>query len=185
MTVRPIVQLGNPLLRQVAKRVEDPSSAEILELVQDLADTLAEFQRRTGYGRGIAAPQIGVLRRVVYVHPPGDEPLALCNPEIVWHSGETFTVWDACFSYFTLFFQVERARGIRVRFQDLSGCEKVIEASGSLSELLQHEIDHLDGRLAIDLVTDPRSFCTVAEYERRHRHIDLDLEDSLPRRTES
>lgn len=180
MAVRPIVQLGNPLLRQVAQPVADPSSTEMAALIRDLADTLADFQRRTGYGRGIAAPQVGVLRRVVYIRPPGEEPLVLCNPEIVWRSDETFTTWDACFSYFSLFFRVDRARSVRVRYQDTSGAWAAITASGGLGELLQHEIDHLDGRLAIDLVTDPRSFCTVEEYELRHRPGEQDLEESPP-----
>jgi len=169
LAVRPIVQIGNPLLREVAEPVGEPSSAETASLVRDLADTLADFQRRTGYGRGIAAPQIGVSRRVVFIHPPGGEPLALINPVIVWRSEDKFTVWDACFSYFSLFFQVERARRIRVRYQDVFGRCLSVEAEGGLSELLQHEIDHLDGRLAIDLVTDPRSFCSVDEYKRRYR----------------
>jgi peptide deformylase len=138
-------------------------------LINDLGDTLADFQRRTGYGRGIAAPQIAVAKRVVFIRPSGGKRLVLINPEIVWRSPETFVVWDACFSYFTLFFQVERARMVRVRYLDPGGRENTLEAEGELSELLQHEIDHLDGRLAIDLVKDPTSFCTVREYERRYR----------------
>ena len=171
MAVKPIVELGNPLLRQVSESVADPTSPETAALVADLADTLADFRRRTGYGRGIAAPQIGVLKRVVVVQMPGEQPVALINPLIEWASEDKFTVWDACFSYFVLFFQVERAKRVRVRYKDQGGRQQVIEAADDLAELLQHEIDHLDGQLAIDLVEDPRSFCTVEEYERRHaRH---------------
>lgn len=140
---------------------------EIQSLVADLSDTLADWRRRTGYGRGIAAPQIGVGKRVVFIRIPGEEPLVLINPEIVESSRETFTVWDACLSYFTLFFQVKRARMVRVTYTSLTGRPQLLDAQDDLAELLQHELEHLDGRLAIDLVTDPRSFCSVEEFEKR------------------
>lgn len=168
MAVRETIQIGHPLLRRVAAPVVDPTAPEVAALLEDLSDTLADWRARTGYGRGLAAPQIGVPKRVAFVRMPGQEPLAMVNPEIVWASDDTFTVWDACFSYFVLFFQVERHRRIRVRYQDQQGADHVIEAVDDLAELLQHELDHLDGRLAIDLVTDPHTFCTVAEYQGRH-----------------
>lgn len=168
MAIRPTVQIGNPILRQVAAPVEDPAAPELVSLVADLSETLADWRRRTGYGRGIAAPQIGVSKRVVFIRIPGEEPLVLINPQLTWASDEAFTVWDACLSYFTLFFQVKRARAVRVRYTDAAGRTQVIEAEGDLAELLQHELEHLDGRLAIDLVTDPRSFCSVEEFEKRH-----------------
>ncbi|MDP2871149.1 MAG: peptide deformylase [Bacillota bacterium] len=167
MAVRPTVQIGNPILRQVAAPVEDPAAPDIASLALDLSDTLADWRRRTGYGRGIAAPQIGESKRVVFIRIPGEEPMVLINPEIVWSSQETFTVWDACLSYFTLFFQVERARRVRVRYTDSAGRPQLLEAQDDLAELLQHELEHLDGRLAIDLVTDSRSFCSVEEFEKR------------------
>jgi peptide deformylase len=167
MTIRDTVQMGNPLLRQTSECVADPSAADIAALIQDLNDTLADWRQRTGYGRGIAAPQIGVQKRVVWIRIPEQEPIALINPEIVWRSPETFTVWDACLSYFVVFFQVERARRVHVRYQDPTGSWHMLEAEDDLAELLQHELEHLDGHLAIDLVTDSRSFCTVEEFKRR------------------
>jgi peptide deformylase len=167
MAIRETIQIGNPLLRQASAPVTDFRAPELAELILDLGDTLADWRQRTGYGRGIAAPQIGVLERVVFVRMPGEEPLVLINPEITWRSQETFRVWDACLSYFVIFFEVERARRIGVCYRDESGQTRELVATDDLAELLQHEIEHLDGNLAIDLVTDPRSFCTVAEYERR------------------
>lgn len=164
MTVREVLQLGNPVLREKSTHVEDFS--ELHRLQEDLSDTLSHWRRTTGYGRGIAAPQIGVLKRVVFISI--DKPWLLVNPLITWMSEERMTVWDACLSYLCIFFQVSRAEKIKVSYQDESGRKKEIVAEGALSELLQHEIDHLDGILAIDRVSDVRTICTREEYEKRY-----------------
>jgi len=164
LTVREVLQLGNPLLREKSARVEDFSGLHLLR--EDLSDTLLHWRRTTGYGRGIAAPQIGSLQRVVLINI--DRPWLLVNPAITWMSQERMIVWDACLSYLCIFFQVSRAERIRVSYQDQSGVEKELLAEGTLSELLQHEIDHLEGILAIDRVLDVRTICTKEEYERRH-----------------
>ncbi|MBW8870450.1 MAG: peptide deformylase, partial [Acidobacteriales bacterium] len=82
MPVLPVLQLGDPLLRQNCARVDDPTSPQIGNLVTNLADTLAHWRTKTGYGRGIAAPQIGVLQRVIFLRLPGEDPWPLINPEI-------------------------------------------------------------------------------------------------------
>ena len=171
MVVRTVLQLGDPGLREVAAHVADPASPEIRVLVQDLADTLAHWRASTGYGRGIAAPQIGVASRVIFLQLPGAEPWPLVNPEITWRSEEKIVVWDGCLSFLSIFMQVERHREIVVRYQDLRGEWKEVRASEerNLAELLQHEIDHLDGILAIDRIADMRTMCTREEFERRYR----------------
>ncbi len=121
MPVRPLLQLGDPLLRLKAVPVEDPAASEICDLAQDLADTLAYWRSNTGYGRGIAAPQIGVLQRVIFLKLPGVEPWPLINPEIIECSDEKIVVWDACLSFLSIFMQVERRRQITVRYQNLEG----------------------------------------------------------------
>jgi peptide deformylase len=140
-------------------------------LIRDLADTLAHWRAETGYGRGIAAPQIGVLQRVIFLKLPGAEPWPLINPEIAWRSVEKIVVWDACLSFLSIFMKVERHREIRVRYQNLAGETVEVEAGAErdLSELLQHEIDHLDGILAIDRVTDVKTIMTREEFEKRYR----------------
>jgi peptide deformylase len=171
VAVRTVLQLGDPGLREVATRVVDPTSREIRVLVQDLADTLAHWRASTGYGRGIAAPQIGAARRIIFLQLPGAEPWPLVNPEITWRSEEKIVVWDACLSFLSIFMQVERHREIVVRYQDLCGERKEVRAGEErdLSELLQHEIDHLDGILAIDRIADIRTMCTREEFEKRYR----------------
>ncbi|HEX2093860.1 MAG TPA: peptide deformylase, partial [Longimicrobiaceae bacterium] len=81
--VRETVRLGNPLLREVSSRVEDPRSAETASVIADLSDTLAHWRETTGYGRGMAAPQIGVLRRIVFMNVDRETPWPLINPAIV------------------------------------------------------------------------------------------------------
>ena len=171
MAVKSILQLGNPGLREVAARVVDPAAPEIRVLVADLTDTLAHWRATTGYGRGIAAPQIGVARRVIFLQVPGAEAWPLVNPEITWRSADKIVVWDACLSFLSIFMQVERHREIVVRYQDLQGEWKEVRAGEQrdLSELLQHEIDHLDGILAVDRITDIRTMCTREEFEKRYR----------------
>jgi peptide deformylase len=171
VSVRTVLQLGDPGLRKVAAKVDDPASPEIRMLVEDLADTLAFWRKSTGYGRGIAAPQIGANLRVIFLKLPGEDPLTLVNPVITWRSAEKIVVWDACLSFLSIFMQVERHREITVRYQDLRAEWREVRASEerNLSELLQHEIDHLDGILAVDRITDIKTVCTREEFEKRFR----------------
>ena len=172
MAVRKVLQLGDPLLRQPAGAYEfGNDTVDLRELVADLRDTLAHWRQETGYGRGIAAPQLGVSKRVIFLQLPGKEPWPLVNPEIIQRSEEKIVVWDACLSFLSIFMRVERAREIAVRYQDLQGDWREIRAGeeGDLSELLQHEIDHLDGILCIDRVQDVGSICTKEEFEKRYR----------------
>lgn len=171
MAVRTVLQLGDPGLRDVAQRVENPAAPEIRALVEDLADTLAHWRKATGYGRGIAAPQLGMSLRVIFLRLPGEDPWPLVNPVITERSAEKIVVWDACLSFLSIFMQVERHREITVRYQDLSGKSHETRAGEerNLSELLQHEIDHLDGILAIDRITDIKTMCTREEFEKRYR----------------
>jgi peptide deformylase len=171
MAIRPILQLGNPILRERCAPVADPTSRAARDLVRDLADTLAHWRSETGYGRGIAAPQVGDLQRVVFLQLPGEKPWPFFNPEIVRRSEDKIVVWDACLSFLSIFMQVERHRDITVRYQNFDGEVVEVEASEkrNLSELLQHEIDHLDGILAIDRVIDVKTIVTREEFEKRYR----------------
>jgi peptide deformylase len=167
MPAKEILQLGNPVLWQHSAEVTDVKSAETRDIVRDLSDTLAAFREATGYGRGIAAPQIGVLRRVVFIRM---QPVGFCtpliNPEISWSSDARMELWDDCFSFPDLMVRVSRAAQIRVDYLDDRGRQQTVEAEGDLSELLQHEIDHLDGILAVQRGISSQAFATRAEWER-------------------
>ncbi len=109
--------------------------------------------------------------RIIFLQLPDAEPWPLVNPEITERSGDKIVVWDACLSFLSIFMQVERSREIVVRYQDLRGAwqETRADEDRNLSELLQHEIDHLDGILAVDRITDIRTICTREEFEKRYR----------------
>jgi peptide deformylase len=164
MAVRHILQLGNPTLRVNCKRVASFESHELLSLTSDLRDTLYDFESRHGFGRGIAAPQIGVTQRVIFIHV--DEPVALVNPVIVKRDRKLMTLWDDCFSFPNLLVKVRRNISVEVRYQDENGKSHKLNAQGGLSELLQHEIDHINGTLAVDRAVDSKHIVFRSEYER-------------------
>jgi peptide deformylase len=167
--IRDIVRLGDPRLREVCAAVDYPTDAQVAGVVEDLADTLAHWRRTTGYGRAIAAPQIGVLRRIIFLNVDQQTPWPMINPVITGRSPELVTVWDGCLSFLSIFCQVPRHAWIEVRYQDLRGETHDVRAEADLSELLQHEIDHLDGILTVDRMTDVRTLITREEFELRYR----------------
>ena len=158
-----VLPLGDPLLRRVSARAE-PGSAEVAETAASLHSVLASFHSEYGFGRAVAAPQIGVAQRVVALDL-GRGPQTLINPEITWRSEATFTLWDDCMSFPDLLVRLRRARSISVRFADEVGEEhEWEELDPATSELLQHEIDHLDGVLAIDRALDRDAIVTRAAW---------------------
>lgn len=170
MATREVLQLGNPLLRQRSVEVVDPQSPEIVQTMTDLKDTLHELQRIHGKGGGLAAPQIGSLTRMVYVNARG-RSLFLINPVIDARSDELFDVWDFCFSAGASFLaKVSRHLRISVDYQDATGSSVREECEGCFSELLQHEIDHLDGTLFIDHITNPETITMALEWDKTHAY---------------
>ncbi len=169
MAVRDILQLGNPTLWQKSLDVVDPWCSGTKALIQDLDDTLRAFREEHGYGRGIAAPQIGMLQRVIFVRiPDGSFDGPLINPDILYESDDRREIWDACFSFPDLIVRVSRAVEVEVEYLDSDGIKRTLKADGDLSELLQHEIDHLDGMLAVQRAVSPTAFATRTEWERQH-----------------
>ncbi len=164
MAIKEILLLGNPLLRTKCGKVKNFADPVLSRTIDDLRDTLGDFRRGHGFGRGIAAPQIGVTRRIVFVNI--ETPMALVNPEIVKRSRQTMTLWDDCFSFSDLLVKIRRYSKITVRFQDELGKKQVLDAVGGLSELLQHEIDHVDGILAIDRAIDARHIILRSEWKK-------------------
>lgn len=164
MPVREILLLGDPQLWRPSEAVADVRATETREIVADLAATLENFRAGHGFGRAIAAPQIGAHRRILFLNMPAFNgagsfgPTPLINPHIVQASPEMMELWDDCFSFPELMVRVRRHVEIDVAYLDETGQQQKITAQGDLSELLQHEIDHLDGILATDRAIDTRSF---------------------------
>ena len=161
MAVRRILQLGNPLLRQISIPASSPAEAQ--PVLEDLRDTLHDFQRTHGFGRGIAAVQIGVPLRVIYIEI-GGAAYAIVNPVFEALSEQKFQLWDDCFSFPDLLVRVERSLSVRLRYEDAGGVTQVLQAERDFAELLQHEVDHLEGILAIDRAIDRNSWCLRSEY---------------------
>lgn len=164
MATREITLLGNPVLRRKCSPVKDFQDAEIGQCIKDLRDTLADFRARYGFGRGIAAPQIGSTRQIIYTNFEYQGPLI--NPSIIRRSRKTFTLWDDCFSFPDILVKVERHYSVTVSFQDADGSRKQMMATGAFAELLQHEIDHVHGILAIDRAIDTRHIILRSEFNK-------------------
>ncbi|MGA2134272.1 MAG: peptide deformylase [Bryobacteraceae bacterium] len=165
MPSRRILQLGDPMLRAISTPVNSPADAA--PVFAGLRDTLHEFRRTHGFGRGISAVQIGVPQRLIYIEFEG-VAYALRNPVFAFQSESKFRLWDDCFSFPDLLVHLERSQNVTVNYEDADGQPRRIEAAGAFSELLQHEMDHLDGVLAIDRALDRHSLCTREEYVRRY-----------------
>jgi peptide deformylase len=170
MTIHRIRLLGDPVLRTQCEPIAKPGSSAVRVIIDDLRETLRDFRGRHGYGRGIAAPQIGAPVRIVYTEMSGDEDAGrvYINPEIVDIGHEDFTVWDDCFSFPNFLVRVQRAYRIRVRYQDTKGQSHEVDLEGPAAELLQHEMDHLDGVLAVDRPHGLDPFCLKQEWNRLH-----------------
>ncbi len=145
-----VLLVGDPRLREVAAPVADFGSPALRDDAARLCATLLHFRRARGFGRAVAAPQIGLGRRLIAVNL-GDGPFLVCNPEITWRSPETFTLWDDCMSFPDLLVRLRRHASLSLRYQDEHGQPRAWERlDRAAAELLQHEIDHLDGVLFTD-----------------------------------
>ncbi|MBB4017241.1 peptide deformylase [Chelatococcus caeni] len=148
MTIRPIIVIPDPRLKQPSEPVEAVTD-EIRQLADDMLETMYDAP-----GIGLAAVQIGVMKRILVldVSREGEDkrPMVFVNPEIVWSSEETSTYEEGCLSIPEYYEEVERPARVRVRYVDRDGQAQEIEAEGLLATCLQHEIDHLDGVLFLD-----------------------------------
>ena len=153
--IRKILLLGDPRLYEVCAPVAPEEFPALQSAVTDLQDTLLDFRARTGFGRAIAAPQIGVMKRLIYLN--AGTPTAIFNPVMEFPDDELMEVMDDCMSFPGLLVKVLRHRRCVLRYQDSEGKPRVMELEGDFSELLQHEYDHLDGILAVMRAVDEKS----------------------------
>lgn len=151
-----ILPLGNPLLYEIARPVDSDELPNVKILIKELHDVLMEYRDKYNAGRAIAAPQIGVMKRLIYMHI--DEPVVLINPIIFDRSKQMVEVWDDCMCFPHLEVKVPRYKRCKIRFRDPYWQEQVWELEEDISTLLQHEADHLDGILATQRAIDDRSF---------------------------
>lgn len=156
MGLEEILKLGNPKLYEISEPVKANEMGILKPVVNKLHDLLMEFRKRYGAGRAIAAPQIGIMKRVIYMNI--EEPVIIINPELSDLSEEMMEIWDDCLCFPDLLVRVKRHKRCKVRFYDMDWKKQTWFPEGDLSELIQHEYDHLEGILATQRAIDMKSF---------------------------
>jgi peptide deformylase len=151
-----ILKLGNPKLHEISRPVIKSEIAELEPVIKELHDVLMDFRAKYNAGRAIAAPQIGVLKRLIYLNI--DKPVVIINPELFDMSMEMIEIWDDCLCFPELLVRVKRHESCKICFLDRQWNVREWKLTGDLSELLQHEYDHLDGVLATQRAIDNKSF---------------------------
>jgi peptide deformylase len=169
--VREILELGNPVLRQIAASLTEWSSPEFRSFVQDLKDTLEAIK-----GLGLCGPQIGVSQRIFFARYPVSpdvqtgytlQPTVFANPVLEWASKETAKDSESCLSIPGIRGLVPRPTSIRIKYVDGSTAAVVTkEYNGFIARILQHEYDHLDGIVYLDRMETNRDLITEKEYQK-------------------
>lgn len=155
-TLTDLLTLGNPLLYEKCEEVQFSELQNVKYWVADLHNVMQEIRSKYNFGRAIAAPQLGIMKQLVYMNI--DRPVVFINPKIENPSDELFEVWDDCMSFPNLFVKVMRHKSISVSYLDEKWEKHTWEMKDDLSELLQHEIDHLNGILCTMRAIDTKSF---------------------------
>lgn len=174
MAIRKIATIGHPVLREAARKVtlDELRSAKVQTFIDDLVETMHDAN-----GAGLAANQVYEPIRICaieiknnprYPYKPNYPLTILVNPELVATTDETFLNYEGCLSVPNLRGEVRRACGVRVRAWDRDGKELDFEVKGLTAGTFQHEVDHLDGKVFLDLVEDTKSLATWADFERYH-----------------
>ncbi len=167
----PIIQLGDPLLRQTATWVDNSQDQHIQKLIDDLSATVSQ-----AHGVGIAAPQVAASYRLFivasrpnlrYPHAPVMEPTAMINPRIIAHSTEIVKGWEGCLSVPGIRGLVPRYQAIEIAYTDRNGKLQKQELTDFVARIFQHEYDHLDGVLFVDRVENPAELITEDEYQKQ------------------
>ena len=174
-----IVLLGDQRLRIVCEPVADFEAPEFRRGAQRLVRALERFRAEHGFGRAISAPQIGLSFRMIAMNL-GKGPFLLANPELSGPSLERFTMWDDCMSFPWLMVRLERHLHVDLKFMDELGKPHTWNrVDQAVSELLQHEVDHLNGVLAIDHALDRDAVIARSVYEARRDFFDAQVDYAI------
>ena len=167
MAKRPILILPDERLRAIAEPI-DKIDEGIRQLAEDMLDTMYDAP-----GIGLAAPQVGELRRIVVMDLSKDDepkaPIVMINPEILSYSDDTVTTEEGCLSIPELYYEVERPAEIKVRYTNLEGETVEREAGDRLAICIQHELDHLDGVLYIDYLSRLKRERVLKKFQKQAR----------------
>lgn len=155
-TTEDILKLGDPRLYEICEPVFKEELSLVGAWVKDLHDAMEDIRTRYGFGRGISAPQLGILKRLFYLNL--DKPYIIINPEIVNPSKEMFELWDDCMSFPNLLVKVKRHQFLTLEYLDENWEKQSWIVEGPISELIQHEYDHLNGVLCTMRAVDDKAF---------------------------
>ncbi|NCB51184.1 MAG: peptide deformylase [Clostridia bacterium] len=153
--IREVLLLGDPRLYGISRPVKKGDIDLVQKTAADLHDTLMEYRRIHGAGRAIAAPQIGIGKRLLYMCI--EKPVVFINPVLTFPDDELMEIMDDCMSFPGLFVKVNRHKRAVINYLDMDWNRQEMQLEGDLSELLQHEYDHLDGILATMRAVDNKS----------------------------
>lgn len=154
--LKDILQLGNPLLYEKCEAIQEDELGQVHDWVGHLANAMEEIRNRYNFGRGIAAPQLGIMKRLIYMDI--GKPRIIINPELSDLSDEMFELWDDCMSFPNLLVKVSRHKSLKLRYWDENWQIQEWFANGAEAELIQHEYDHLEGILCTMRAIDEKSF---------------------------
>ena len=157
MAIEKLLKLGNPILHKISEPYSENEIQFAIDTANQLKTILNECNLAYGFGRAIAAPQIGVLKRLIFAKL-FDKELIIINPTLSNFSQDTFEVWDDCLSFPNLLVKVNRYKKCTLSYYDENWEQLTMILEDSESELLQHEFDHLDGILATQRAIDSFSF---------------------------
>lgn len=155
-SIKDILQLGNPLLYEVSEPVLQSELSLVPEWVNDLDNVLQEVRAQYKFGRAIAAPQLGIKKRLIYLNI--DKPVVIINPHLSQLSYKMIELWDDCMCFPNLLVKVERHKSLTIKYLDQMWQQQEWNLKDDLAELLQHEYDHLDGKLCTMRAIDNKSF---------------------------
>ena len=156
MKLDQILLLGDTRLYERSTEVKLHELGSLQSEIDALHDLVVQFRSKYGKGRAIAAPQIGLMKRIICFNV--EKPVTIINPVLSEFSDEMITLWDDCMSFPGLLVKVQRHRSCTMTFRDSSWNLQVWNLVDDTSELFQHEVDHLDGILATDRALNIRSF---------------------------
>lgn len=156
MAIKDILLLGDPCLYKTAEPVLKDELPDLQAYIELMWESILDIRKTYGFGRAIAAPQIGLQKRIIALNI--DRPLAMINPEITELSNERIELWDDCMSFPQLLVKVRRHKKITVTFLNQNWGKEVWKLEDEMAELIQHEYDHLNGILATQRAIDGKSF---------------------------
>ena len=155
-TVNDLLVLGNPILYEISEEILPEELPLVENWVKDLHEVMEDIRARYNFGRDIAAPQLGNMKRLIYMNIT--KPMVFINPKIINKSKEMFEVWDDCMCFPNLFVKVMRHNTIEIEYLDENWKTQNAVFENDLSELFQHEFDHLEGILCTMRAIDDKSF---------------------------